>query len=123
MTHHRIGPIVDGVVVYQIELCNQQIDDADEIRDEDAGGRESTVVTCHREEEIDTCHGTDHPVDGDMFLFIDQTGKLPDGQSCYQGKQQDHSLCTEETGDNRCYKQHACNGSDDKILHSSPILF
>ena len=70
--------------MFQIELCHHQVDEGDEIRDEDAGSRDTAVVSGHREKEIDAGHGADHSVDCDVVTVVDKSGELPDGEACHQ---------------------------------------
>ena len=81
LAHHRIGPVVDGVGLLQVEFGHHQVDEGDEVGDEHGCWREAAVVARHGEEEIDTSHGADHAVDGHVLAVIDQACELPDGES------------------------------------------
>ena len=53
----------------------------------------------------------------DILTVVHQTCELPDGESCYQCKEQYHRLCTEKTTHDGGYEEYRRNGSHNEILH------
>ena len=118
LTHHRVGPVVDGVFLFQIELCHHQIDQRNQVWYEDGGRRDATAETCHCQEEVHACYRGNHLIDGYAVTIVHKARKLPDGHARYKSKQQDHGFRAQETTHNSGYEKHRCYCSDDEILHN-----
>ena len=121
MRQHGVGPVLNGVVLLQVQFGYQQINDGNQIGDEHHAFSHTSIEIAaevgHRKEEIDTCNGADKAIDGDVFALVDQTRKLPYCQACYDAEQQHHSLRSQKAGYDGCHEDDACDGSNDKVLH------
>ena len=124
MCQHGVCPVLDGVILSQIEFSNQHVDDSYQIGDEHhALGCSAVQIAAeigHCIEEIYGCYRRDETVHGNVLALINQSGELPYGHTCHNAKQQHHSLWAQETGHNRRDKDNACNRSDNKVLHETP---
>ena len=120
LREHGVGPVVDGILLFQIEFRDEEIDEREQVRDE--YGRalgDAAAVAGHGNEEINAGHGGDEAVDGDgRHMLVDESGELPDGQSGDKCEQEDHGGGLHETNHDGSNKEDACDGSYDEILHN-----
>ena len=124
LCQHGVGPVLNGVVLLQVQLGHQQVDNGHQIRYEHhALGSTAIEVAAeigHGKEQIDGSDGRYKAVYRHMLALVDQSCKLPHGESCHNAKQQHHGLRAQETRHNSGHEDDACNGSNDKILHETP---
>ena len=121
LRQHSIGPVLNGVWMFQVKLGNQQVENGNQIGDEDhrLGCTAIKVATeiGHGKEEIDAGHGGDETVDIHILPFIDQSCKFPDGQSGDNAEQEYHSFRSEKRSHDGCHENDTCDGTHNKVLH------
>ena len=109
---HGVGPVVDGILVACVKLCNEEIHDGEQVGYEyHEVAHNACAETCHGKEEINACHGGDEAVHADVFLLVYQSAILPDAKSCNQGEQEYHRPWIQEARNHTGDEEYACNGS------------
>ena len=104
--------LVDGVLVARVKLCNEEIHDGEQVRNEnDEVCHDAGTETCHGKKEIYACHGGDEAVDGYVFLSVYQSAILPDAKSCNEGEEKYHRSRIQEARNHAGNEEYACNGS------------
>ena len=126
LREHGVCPVLDGVSLLQVQFADQQIDDGHQVRDKDHALGNATIEVAaeigHRVEEIDGSDGTDEAVDSDAGTLVDQSRKLPYGQSRHNAEQQHHRLRAQKRCHNGGHKDDASNRSNDEVFHRHLLL-